>query len=152
MVLCGTGWHVAVLRAELDELNLACLRSVTLIWVIRSKILSLCLAVMVQREVLVSQLSSCSPIYLGTLFFLDGKVLVDHFLRQKSLLWQGALCRKPALGAAQIWGYRKNLSAFRFFSLLTYGVLLFSTHQQELEQEILNIFFVGYIDLTCACV
>lgn len=56
MVLCGTGRHVAVLRAELDELNLACLRSVTqtLIWVIRSKILTLCLAVMVQREVLVS--------------------------------------------------------------------------------------------------
>lgn len=56
MVLISMEWDVEILRAELDALNRACLRSVSqvLIWVIRIKILTLCLAVMVQSEVLVS--------------------------------------------------------------------------------------------------
>lgn len=56
MVLFGTEGHVEIVRAELDALNLASLRSVTpaVIWVIETEILTLCLAVMVRREVLVS--------------------------------------------------------------------------------------------------
>lgn len=75
MVHFRTWWQVEILRAGLDALNLAYLRSVIemLISVIRIKILTLCLAVMVQKEVSVgwsrpAATVSCSPICLGNFF------------------------------------------------------------------------------------
>lgn len=61
-----------MLRAGLDALNLAYIKSVTemLIWVIRIKILALHLALIVQKEVSVrwscaGAKMSCSPVCLG---------------------------------------------------------------------------------------